>query len=150
MGLFSDGKKFGYQMGVNGPAFSYEDFVNAIRDYVEGGNHIPQIKEHGFTIENAKTTYTPYTGEGDGSDFPYRLDLTLAPYGTISIEALMKGEKQGLVLPFYMIFITGNLKKADKAWFQEYANALHKYYEAVFAAYKPKKDPVFYLVKHKE
>ena len=148
MGLFSGTKKYVYRVGLNSPPMEYVDFVDVFRKYIETEEFKSLLNDNSFSIENSEIKYTPFIEGNDPSEHPYELKLTLAPDGLIRVEIEMRGEKQGLAMPFYSLTIFAELKNSDKAWAIGLCKAIHEHYEKAFASFKTEKGDLFDFSKY--
>ena len=148
MSLFSGTKRFAYRIGLNNPPMEYVAFVDAFRNYADTEDFTDLIMDNGFTIEKTETKYTPCVEGSDPADFPYELKLTLAPHGLIRFEVEMRGENQGLAMPFYSMTIIADMQSADKAWVINMCKAVHTNYETVFKSFNEDKGGLFDFSKY--
>ena len=148
MSLFSGSKKFVYRIGLNSPPMEYVAFVDAFREYADSEEFANLLKDNNFSVANSEIKYTPFVEGNDPSDHPYERTLTLEPDGSIRFEIEMRGEKQGLAMPFYSLTIVADLKASDKAWAVGFCKAVHEKYEKVFASFNTDKGDLFDFSKY--
>ena len=148
MGLFSNTKKYVYRMGIFHPPMAYIDFVNTFIEYTKSEEFKTILTKNSFAVDNTELNYVPCPEGEDPSDYPCTMTLSLAPYGSLSFETEMRGEKQGLELIIYYLLMTVDGEKKDKAWAADICKAIHLHFESTYIEFKPKREGLFDFRKY--